>query len=73
MTAQAHPAMLQHELERSYGTAIARGMATSAVPIRAGNWNYTIDVVNMVQTNVEHAARTQRAVRRRANPNMMVF
>jgi len=46
---------------------------TMFVTFSANSWTYQVDVVNMIQTNTEHEAQTQRQVRRLANGTIWEF
>lgn len=39
-------------------------LSDQTIQIQGGEWKYEIDVVSMLQTNMEHPSRTQRAIRR---------
>ena len=46
---------------------------TMFVTFATNSWTYQVDVVNMVQTNTQHAAQTQRHVRRSDKNNVWEF
>jgi hypothetical protein len=56
----------QKKIEDAYEKT--RQMRVTTVQIKTGVWTYNVDIQNMVQTNMEHIARTQRQVRRRIGP-----
>ena len=62
-TSKAYDDAVQGELESAYLSAGSRHSVV--VKLKAGQWNYEVDVVQLVQTNVSHSARTQRQIRRR--------
>ena len=69
-TWKAYDDAAQGELESAYLSAARTvgGLGSSqsvVVKLKAGQWNYEVDVVQLVQTNVSHSAHTQRQIRRR--------
>jgi Glycine-rich domain-containing protein-like/WWE domain len=52
----------QTKIEDAYSS---QRMRVNTVQLSSGDWTYNVDIQNMVQTNMDHAARTQRPVRRR--------
>ncbi|KAI2497146.1 hypothetical protein MHU86_17349 [Fragilaria crotonensis] len=56
----------QVELETAFQSfAVSRTSSSSLVRIHAGQWEYVVDVVAMLQRNIRHPNNRQRSVRRR--------
>ena len=55
----------QKDIEGAY-------QSNSTVTLSMGNWTYEIDTASVVQTNVIHAARKQRAIRRQSYSNIVM-